>query len=184
MDNRSRQPAARHRRLLASAVAAVALGGGATALFAMPATASTTTKTTVEENKIAKYGEVLANTTGRSLYVLSIESTGKLHCTSKDCVANWPPLLVAKDAKITTGAGVKGKVAHVVRGTKWQVTFNGWPVYTFAGDSKAGQSNGEKVTAFGGTWYLVNPAAKTNATTPIKKAAGGGGGTTTTTAPW
>jgi predicted lipoprotein with Yx(FWY)xxD motif len=170
---------------MASAVAAVAIGGGAVAVMALPARASTTTKTTLKENKIGTYGEVLANSGGRSLYVLSTESTGKLHCTSKACLASWPPLVVAENSKITVGAGVKGKISHVTRGTKWQVTDNGWPVYTFAGDSKAGQSHGEKVNAFGGIWYLVNPAATTNAKTPIKSAPkSGGGGTTTTTAPW
>ena len=142
-------------------------------------------KSTLQEAKIAQYGEVLANSAGYSLYVLSTESKGKLHCTSSACLASWPPLLVAKNSMITAGSGVKGKISHVTRGSRWQVTFNGWPVYTFVGDSGPGKSSGEKIVAFGGTWYLVHAAATTNSGTPIKTAASSGttsgGGTTTTT---
>jgi predicted lipoprotein with Yx(FWY)xxD motif len=140
-------------------------------------------KSTLQERRVGRYGEVLSNSVGYSLYVLSTESTGKLHCTSKTCVDNWRPLLVAKNAKITAGSGVKGSISHVTRGTKWQVTYNLWPVYTFIGDSGPAQSNGEKIVAFGGTWYLVHAAATTNSGTPVKKPGGGGTTTTTTTRP-
>ena len=111
---------------------------------------------------------MLTDSAGYSLYVLSTESKGKLHCTSSSCLADWPPLLVAKNAMITSGSGVKGKISHVTRGSKWQVTYNGWPVYTFAGDSGPGKSNGENIVAFGGTWYLVHAAATTNSGTPSR----------------
>jgi len=47
------------------------------------------------------------------------------------------------------------------------VTFNSFPLYTFAGDSGARQSHGEGVKAFGGTWTLVNAAAATALATPF-----------------
>jgi hypothetical protein len=37
-----------------------------------------------------------------------------------------------------------------------EVTYNGWPLYTFAGDSGPGVANGEGITKFGGTWYVLN----------------------------
>lgn len=181
--NSSTRPSRNRRHLLIGGlIAATSIGG----IVAVPLTAGaqhsnhTTAKTTLQERKVGKYGEVLANSAGRSLYVLSTESKTKLHCTSKECLMNWPPLLVAKNAKITFGPGVKGKISHVVRGTKWQVTYNGWPVYTFLGDSGPAQSNGERIQAFGGTWYLVHAAAKKNSTTPVKSASGGSDPTTTT----
>ena len=78
---------------------------------------------------------------------------------------------------------MKGKISHVTRGTKWQVTYNGWPVYTFIGETGPAKSNGEKIVAFGGTWYLVTAAATTNSATPVKKVSGTSGNTTTTTTP-
>ncbi|MGO8877176.1 MAG: hypothetical protein ACLQNG_15600 [Acidimicrobiales bacterium] len=186
MDSSTRPSRRRRRLLIGGLIATTSIGG----IVAVPLTAGaqhsadTSPKTTLEERKVGQYGEVLANSAGRSLYVLSTESKAKLHCTSKACLVNWPPLLVAKNATITFGRGVKGKISHVARGSKWQVTYNGWPVYTFLGDSGPGQSNGEKIHAFGGTWYLVHAAARTNATTPVKTVSGGGGSTTTTTYAW
>ncbi|MGO9963316.1 MAG: hypothetical protein ACLPUG_07820 [Acidimicrobiales bacterium] len=164
-------------------LAAAAVGGIVTSpLFAgaQPAGHSSS-KATLQQGKVAKYGEVLANSAGFSLYVLSTESTGKLHCTSSACLSGWPPLLVAKNTMITVGAGVKGKVSHVTRGSKWQVTYNGWPVYTFVGDSGPGKSDGENIVAFGGTWDLVHAGATTRSGTPVKTVTNSGGTTTTTT---
>jgi len=186
--NTSRRSLTRQRGRIAGAAAATCLlGGGAVAgLVILPTRASAqhathTKRPMLESHKVGKYGEVLTSSSGRSLYVLSTESKGKLHCTSKMCLEYWPPLLVAKGAHITAGSGVKGKISHVARGSKWQVTYNGWPVYTFAGDGGPDQSNGEKINAFGGIWYLVRSTATTNSGTPVKKADGGGGGGTTTT---
>jgi predicted lipoprotein with Yx(FWY)xxD motif len=175
------------RRLVIAGVIAVATIGG---VIALPLTAGAqhanpaAAKSTLQERKVGKYGEVLTNSAGRSLYVLSTESKTKLHCTSRLCVENWPPLLVAKNAKLTRGTGVKGKISHVTRGTKWQVTYNGWPVYRFAGDSGPGQSNGEKLVAFGGTWYLAHAAAVTNVGTPVKKTVSADPPSPTTTTTW
>jgi len=39
-----------------------------------------------------------------------------------------------------------------------QVTYNGHPVYLFSGDQQSGDTNGEGVSAFGGSWYVLSPA--------------------------
>ena len=120
-------------------------------LAAAEQTGHSSSKSTLQERKVGKYGEVLTNSAGYSLYVLSTEQKGKLHCTSSSCLGGWPPLLIGKNAMISAGPGVVGKVSHVARGSKWQVTYNGWPVYTFVGDSGPAGSKGEKIVAFGGT---------------------------------
>jgi len=118
--------------------------------------------------KVKKYGSVLADRGGYTLYLLSTEANKKIHCTSY-CLQYWPPLLISKGEKVSIGAGVKGKVGTVARSSKsLQVTFNGYPVYTFAGDSGPGETNGEKIASFGGTWYMLRPTAKTAAATPVK----------------
>jgi hypothetical protein len=43
-------------------------------------------------------------------------------------------------------------------GRKTQVIYKGHPLYLFSGDTKAGDTNGEGVNAFGGMWYAVSPA--------------------------
>jgi predicted lipoprotein with Yx(FWY)xxD motif len=181
----SRQTIRRRRLKSAGVVAAAAIAAiVAVPLFAGAQQAKTLiSKASVKEHIVGKYGEVLTDSAGFSLYVLSTESKGKLHCTSTSCTTSWIPLLVAKNAKVTAGSGVKGKISHVTRGTKWQVTYNGWPVYTFIGETGPAKSNGEKIVAFGGTWYLVTAAATTNSATPVKKVSGTSGNTTTTTTP-
>jgi hypothetical protein len=55
-----------------------------------------------------------------------------------------------------------------------QVVYNGHPVYTVQADTKAGNTNGQGVNAFGGLWHVVSPAGN-----PVTKAAGSGGSSTT-----
>ncbi|HKZ12388.1 MAG TPA: hypothetical protein VJL81_00940 [Solirubrobacterales bacterium] len=95
---------------------------------------------------------VLTNTMGLTLYSLSVEKNGKFICTGS-CTRTWIPLLVA--------AGTKPK-GPVKLGTikrpegKIQVTFKGLPLYTFDGDSKKGQANGEGFKDVG-TWHAATP---------------------------
>ena len=95
---------------------------------------------------------VLANIKGLTLYTLSGEKNGRFICTGS-CLKSWPPLLVA------AGTTPKGPVAL---GTikrpegKTQVTFKGAPVYTFSGDSKKGEANGEGLKDVG-VWHAVTP---------------------------
>jgi predicted lipoprotein with Yx(FWY)xxD motif len=37
------------------------------------------------------------------------------------------------------------------------VTLNGWPLYYYAGDSAAGDTNGQAV---GGIWWVLDPAGE------------------------
>jgi predicted lipoprotein with Yx(FWY)xxD motif len=95
---------------------------------------------------------VLTNTKGFTLYTLSGEKNGKFICTGS-CTSTWPPLLVA--------AGTKPK-GPVTLGTikrpegKTQITFKGAPVYTFSGDSRKGEANGEGIKDVG-VWHAVTP---------------------------
>jgi hypothetical protein len=57
-------------------------------------------------------------------------------------------------------------------GTK-QVTYDGHPLYYFAGDSGPGQTNGQGSDGFGAKWWLVAPAG--TQITAADTAAGSGG---------
>ena len=54
---------------------------------------------------------------------------------------------------------------------KQQVTYNGHPLYRFAGDQKAGDTNGQGVNAFGGIWHALTATGNEVTAT----AASGGG---------
>jgi len=99
---------------------------------------------------------VPTTTKNRTLYSLSAETKGRFICTGA-CVSTWHPLLVP--------AGVK-PAGPVKLGTikrpegKTQVTFKGRPLYSFAGDAKAGDANGEGIKDVG-TWHAAVTAKAT-----------------------
>jgi predicted lipoprotein with Yx(FWY)xxD motif len=101
-------------------------------------------------------GKVLADGTGRILYVFTADAAGKSNC-SDDCATSWPPL--TSDAVPTVGEGLDAEDFTVIArddGTK-QVAFYGLPVYYFAKDTAAGQTNGQGV---GGKWFVVDAEGK------------------------
>ncbi|HEV3212701.1 MAG TPA: hypothetical protein VGZ03_04820 [Acidimicrobiales bacterium] len=130
--------------------------------------------TTNAANASTVYKGVLSNAAGRTLYVLSAENGGTLHCTGA-CVGIWPPLLVPNSTtSITLGNGVKGTIGFVTRGSAKQVTFNTYPVYTYSGDTGASQSCGEGIKADGGTWTLTSAGATTASATQVPPVGAGG----------
>jgi predicted lipoprotein with Yx(FWY)xxD motif len=39
-----------------------------------------------------------------------------------------------------------------------QITYNRHPLYLHSGDQEAGDTRGEGLTAFGGSWFVLTPA--------------------------
>jgi predicted lipoprotein with Yx(FWY)xxD motif len=148
---------------------AVAADGGTWAMLhaAAKTAAATPVAPLLQSGTAGVYTGTLENAAHRTLYVLSVEKGGTLHCLGS-CLSFWPPLLVTAATKsIAVSAAVKGKIGFVTRGSAKQVTFNSYPVYTYAGDSGPFQSNGENLMADGGTWDIASAAATTPAATPI-----------------
>jgi hypothetical protein len=57
------------------------------------------------------------------------------------------------------------------------VTYKGHPLYRFAEDKKAGNTNGQGVNAFGGSWFAVSPAGtQVTGTAPTAPSSPGSGG--------
>ena len=143
------KPRRRARNIAALALAAVL----AISAVAVPTALAGGSKTVVgEATAPSLHKTVLTNIKGMTLYSLSVEKNGKFICTGS-CTSTWIPLVVA--------AGTKPK-GPVALGTikrpegKIQVTFKGLPLYTFDGDSKKGQANGEGFKDVG-TWHAVTP---------------------------
>ena len=132
-------------------IAAIGAGAG------MAATSATRSSTAaVKAVDSAKFGMVLVGSNGHTLYRYTPDSKGVNRCTSVPaCAKYWPRLLVKSSVKPTAGTGVKASLLGTIKatGTMRQVTYGGFPLYTFSGDTKAGQVNGE---GFKKTWYVVN----------------------------
>lgn len=105
-------------------------------------------------------GSVLVDGAGKTLYIFTADSAGTSACTG-DCLASWPAL--AGGAAPTLGAGLEaagfGTITRPDDGSA-QVTFNGMPLYYFAGDAAAGDVKGQGLA---GKWYVIGADG-----TPIK----------------
>jgi predicted lipoprotein with Yx(FWY)xxD motif len=148
--------------LAAGVVAAVALAKGASA-------------PTVGSSANAKLGTtVVVNPQGHTLYGLSSESSGHLLCKSAECVRTWPPYTVSSSkVKLKASGGVQGRLGLVRRGSRFQVTLRGKPLYRFAGDHGKDESNGEGIPDLGGTWHAVTASgAAAKATQPAQPTTG------------
>jgi predicted lipoprotein with Yx(FWY)xxD motif len=129
---------------------------------------------------------VLVTSTGRTLYLFT-KDKGKRSSCSGACATFFPPLVTATAP--TAGAGLKASLLGRTRRAdgRLQVTYAGHPLYTFARDSRTGQTTGEGV---GGTWWAISargtavhrpPAAAATTTTPPARTTTGTTATTTTT---
>jgi predicted lipoprotein with Yx(FWY)xxD motif len=117
-------------------------------------------------------GDVLVDRQGRTLYLFARDSGTTSTCTGA-CAVNWPPLRVRGNQLVGSGAK-PSKVGRTARpdGIS-QLTYNGHPLYTFVNDKKPGDTNGEGINAFGGSWFAVSAAGDQVA--PRSQPQGGGG---------
>jgi predicted lipoprotein with Yx(FWY)xxD motif len=152
--------------LAAGAVAALAAGcsssGTSSASSSAPTTAAASGSTggaaaggATLKAASSPDGQILVDGSGRSLYLFQAD-TGSTSTCNGACAIAWPP-------DHTTGTPVTNGLTASLAGTSVrsdkssQVTYHGHPLYYFKGDGKAGDVNGQGLTAFGGAWYLVAP---------------------------
>jgi predicted lipoprotein with Yx(FWY)xxD motif len=108
-----------------------------------------------------KLGVILVNGRGFTLYAFTKDSRNKDVCvTIKGCLGAWPAL-TSSDRPIA-GAGVKARLIGTinVRGVGRQVTYNGFPLYTYVGDSRPGQTYYVNFFQFSGRWPALNAAGQ------------------------
>jgi predicted lipoprotein with Yx(FWY)xxD motif len=118
------------------------------ALAPMSVAAQDATVTTSETD----LGTFLVDKDGRTLYYFSNDTApGQSACTG-DCLGNWPPLTVP-EGTAPVGEGVSGVLGAVPMGdgNAW-VTYDGRPLYYFAGDEAAGDTNGQGAND---VWYVA-----------------------------
>jgi predicted lipoprotein with Yx(FWY)xxD motif len=159
--------------LVALAAAGCGGGGGATAASLPPKTASGHAAT-VSAASEGSLGTILVNSQGHTLYLFKKDSGTKSACFGA-CATNWPPLRASGKPTVSGGASAS-KVGTTARSDgKPQVTYNGHPLYLYVGDKKAGDTNGQGLTAFGAGWFALS-AAGNQVSTPSSGGSGGVGG--------
>ena len=164
-------------RKLTLVIAAAALSGAALVAAAFGDTSSAAPPQASKGTLVAlgktALGKVLVDARGRTLYLFEKDKRGKSACYGA-CAAYWPPLL--SPAKARPGSGVRAALLGVTRRAdgKRQVTYAGHPLYTFAVDTKAGQTTGEGRKDFGASWDVVSATGR--AVEPTTSDSGGAGG--------
>lgn len=95
-------------------------------------------------------GEILVDAGGNTVYLFVPDSQGDSTCYDA-CEANWPVV-----AEVTTiGDGLDQSLLGTTTRTNGdvQATYNGWPLYYFAGDAAPGDTNGQSLN---GVWWVID----------------------------
>jgi predicted lipoprotein with Yx(FWY)xxD motif len=159
--------------LIAAACGSSAASNGTTSSSGAGATSTPAAAASTLSVKSATVGAAtaLVDSKGLTLYVYALDKPGKIACISTACVSSWPPLLLPSGDQLASmsGLGTEKRPNGDV-----QVTYHGSPLYTFSGDSKAGQDNGAGIP----DWSVAKVASSTegaSSSTTTTTSAGGYG---------
>ncbi|MFE9856360.1 hypothetical protein [Streptomyces sp. NPDC005780] len=122
-------------------------------------------------------GTILVDGDGRTLYLWEADTASESTCDG-DCAKAWPPVTVT--GKPLAGKGVKAALLGTTTrddGRK-EITYNGHPLYRYAGDTNAGDTNGQGSNGFGAAWYVLDTAGDkiTKSPPPASPSSPGNGG--------
>jgi predicted lipoprotein with Yx(FWY)xxD motif len=139
---------------------------------------------TISAKSVPGVGTVLVNGKGQTLYMLTSEKGGKITCTDDNgCTKIWPDTELSKGVtSATAGSGIQASMLSTVKNSDGAlyVTYHGWPLYTYSGDNGPGQANGQGITSFGGTWYVLstsgNPVTSSHSQSGTSGSGGGSNG--------
>ncbi|HJR92140.1 MAG TPA: hypothetical protein VJ938_06855 [Acidimicrobiia bacterium] len=95
-------------------------------------------------------GTILVDDGGNTLYLFVPDAQGESTCYD-DCEANWPVFA----GEVSAGEGVDDSLLGTTERTDGtvQATYNGWPLYYFANDAAAGDTNGQGIND---VWWVVD----------------------------
>ncbi len=148
--------------ILAATVGGLAVGVG-------PAGAQSSTPTTAAKKVIklgvgsTKLGDVIVDGSGMSLYMFAPDRYNVATCEGQ-CLTAWPPVMLpsgstTSDVELSGGLR-KSKLGVAMRedGSR-QLTYNGWALYYWFRDGKAGDVNGQWVN---GIWWVMSDEGTPN----------------------
>jgi len=115
----------------------------------------------VENVEVHGLGMVLADGRGHVLYAFVPDSHSKVTCTHS-CAIVWPPLKVPTDATTLPAGEVQAGLLKSDPDPEGGrvVTYKGWPLYLYAGDTEPEIANGQGLNLNGGLWYVISPSGQ------------------------
>lgn len=123
---------------------------------ASPGSASPTVGPLEIRTRETKYGRILVDGPGRTIYVADRDNADFESTCSGACTRDWPPLFT--NGQVTAGEGVNSAWLGTIGRTDGptQVEYNGWPLYYSARDARPGDIKGQGVSAYGTTWHVID----------------------------
>jgi len=118
-------------------------------------------------------GPYLVDASGHAIYHFGADSSGNSKCTGS-CLTYWPlsPAPATLPAHLTGVTATLGVLARPDGGN--QLTIDGFPAYTYSGDTSPGSTAGQGLNASGGLWWLITPAGNPLTTAPSPSATSSG----------
>lgn len=104
--------------------------------------------------KMGPLGKYLTDASGNTLYIFTPDTTSASTCYT-NCITYWPALLTNGGPAAGTGAIASMLGTSQRTDGTTQVTYNGHPLYYFAGDKSAGDTSGQGKE---NTWFLLSAA--------------------------
>jgi len=102
---------------------------------------------------------ILTDAKGMTLYYFKPDTASKTACTG-GCAQTWPPLLFSGTGNPQADPKLPGELEIYPNVNGKQIIYNDHPLYTYGGDTSAGQANGEGI---GSKWYVVTADIAKNA---------------------
>jgi predicted lipoprotein with Yx(FWY)xxD motif len=132
-------------------------GGSATAAAPTAGGTGTGAASAIGTSKDA-HGTYLVDGKGRTLYLFEADKPNMSNCDS-GCQSIWPALSAGSTPPVVSGGAVAGKLGMTAPGSGGRiVTYNGHPLYYYAGDKNPGDTSGQGLDQFGAKWYVLDPA--------------------------
>ena len=140
------------------ALAIAGCGGSSDNAKASPSSTKTSNSAGATVNvRSTSLGKILVDSQGRTLYLFEKDKGPKSSCFGA-CASAWPPFQTSGKPK--AGSGTTASLIGTTTRSDGndEVTYNGHPLYYYAGDQKAGVTNGQDLNQFGASWYVLSPA--------------------------
>ena len=105
----------------------------------------------------SKLGNIIVDDKGLSIYMFTVDARNVSRCEGA-CLTAWPPMMLTKDQTlddVELGGNLRRSLLGVAmreNGSR-HVTYNGYPLYWWFRDAKAGDVSGQWV---GDVWFVLS----------------------------
>lgn len=117
------------------------------------------TAAVITASSVPKLGKVIVDSKGFTLYNFHKDKGGKSSCYG-GCEQVWPPLTTEGKPQVGEGAMASHLGTTKRKDGTLQVTYAGWPLYTYVADKKPGEAKGNDFSSFGAQWYALLPSGE------------------------